>query len=295
MAEVPLGDAGPPDLAALRAGYLETAERLGGAAEEVARVEDVVIPREDGTSLMARAYWPRVAASPGGVVVWFHGGGWCIGDIEGFDRVSRSLANAAGHVVLSVDYRLAPEAPFPAATDDAHFALAWVRGPGAQQLGTDPERVVSGGDSAGGHLAAVAALSAGREAVALQLLVYPALDPEMDSDAYREYADGPMLSAAEMRACWTAYLGAAETAQPDCAILNEDLRGAPPAAIAIAGHDPLRDDGLRYAQRLQEAGGEADVEVYEDMVHGFLRWGGAVDRSRELIGWLGERARAALA
>ena len=169
--------------------------------EEVARVEDVVIPAAEGGRIRARAYWPTVPAEALGVLVWLHGGGWYVGDIESFDRVTRQLANASGAVCLSVDYRLAPEHPYPAAVQDARAAVAWAAGAGARQLGTDPARVVVGGDSAGGNLAAVAARHE-RDAVRAQLLAYPALDATMAGDSYREFADGPMLRAQDMEQCW---------------------------------------------------------------------------------------------
>jgi acetyl esterase len=287
----------PLDLAAARAGYLQSAIELGGAVEHVAAVDDVVIPRADGGRVPARVYRPRVPAETAGLLVWFHGGGWCWGDLEGYDRVARSLTNTSGHALVSVDYRLAPEDPFPASLDDASAAVRWARGAGAEQLGTDPARVVVGGDSAGGNLAALAALAARDEDGSLpplraQLLVYPALVPSLDTDASREFADGYMLTADDMRACWSNWLDGADGdhATP----LGRDLRGMPAAAIAVAGHDPLRDDGLRYAEELRAAGVDTDVRRYDDMVHGFIRWAGVVDRARELHQWLGERARAAL-
>jgi acetyl esterase len=284
----------PADLAAERAAYLQTALELGGAVEEVARVEDVVIPDRDGGRLRARAYWPTVPAEPLGVLVWLHGGGWYVGDVESFDRVTRQLANASGAVCLSVDYRLAPEHPYPAAVEDARAAVAWAAGAGARQLGTDPSRVVVGGDSAGANLATVAARHE-RDAVRAQLLVYPALDAAMDSDSYREFADGPLLGRRDMERCWELYLDGADGAEPDASPLQaDDLAGVAPAFIAVAGHDVLRDDGLRYAEALRAAGADVIVERYDDMVHSFLRWGGVVDRARELIEALGEHARRAV-
>ena len=289
------GDPGPPDLEAERAAYLQTALELGGAVEEVERIEDVVIPEAEGGRLRARAYWPTVPAEALGVLVWLHGGGWYVGDIESFDRVTRQLANASGAVCLSVEYRLAPEHPYPAAVQDARAAVAWAAGDGAAQLGTDPARVVVGGDSAGGNLAAVAARHE-RTALRAQLLAYPALDATMAGDSYREFADGLMLRARDMEDCWRTYLADADRADPDVSPLAaDDLAGVPAAYIAVAGHDVLRDDGLRYAQALRAAGVDVTVDRYDDMVHSFLRWGGVVERSRELIEALGDYARVRIA
>jgi acetyl esterase len=286
---------GPPDLEAERAAYLQSSVDLGGPLEDVARVEDVVIPDAEGGRMRARAYWPTVPADALGVLVWLHGGGWYVGDIESFDRVTRQLANASGAVCLSVDYRLAPEHPYPAAVRDARAAVAWAAADGAAQLGTDPARVVVGGDSAGGNLAAVAARHE-RDALRAQLLAYPALDATMAGDSYREFAAGLMLRAQDMEQCWRTYLGDADRADPDVSPLNaHDLAGVPPAYIAVAGHDVLRDDGLRYADALRAAGVDVTVERYDDMVHSFLRWGGVVERARELIENVGEYARMRIA
>jgi acetyl esterase len=265
---------GPPDLAAQRAAYLQTALERGGPREPVDRFEDVVVPRVDGGRVRARVYEPLGGARVGGRLVWLHGGGWCVGDLEGFDHVCRALANAGGMEVVSVDYRLAPECPFPGPVQDADAAVAWAAARGGP--------VAVGGDSAGGNLAAVAVRHA-RDAVAAQVLVYPATDAAMGSASYRDH-DLPNLSAETMASCWAAYRGEAAAEDPDVSPLRaSDLAGLPPTLVAVAGHDVLRGDGERYAEALRAAGVEVELEVYDDMVHGFLRWGGVVDRARELV------------
>jgi acetyl esterase len=284
---------GPPALEAIRAGYLQTAIELGGPVEPVGDVADVVIPRAGGGRVRARVYTPLAPVASRGLLVWCHGGGWVSGDLEGFDRVARQLANAGGVPCVSVDYRLAPEHPFPAALEDAQAAVTWARGAGAEQLGTDPRLVVAGGDSAGGQLIALA-LQRTRAPVRTQLLVYPALDPACESEAYRTYADGPMLTRGDMVACWQAYRGALDARSDELSPVAGELAGLPAARIAVAEHDPLRDDGLAYAAALQAAGVAVEILHFETMTHGFLRWGGIVEQARELIDWLGQGVRIAL-
>jgi acetyl esterase len=287
----------PAEFKAMRDDYVETAIRLGGALEPVDRVEDVVIARPNGgPGLAARAYRPT-AVEPVGALLWLHGGGWCIGDLDGFDRVCRTLCNAAGATVVSVDYRLAPEHRYPAAVEDADLAVAWAGGHGAAQLGFDAARLAIGGDSAGGNLAAVAALHA-PGALRAQLLVYPVVDAGMDTGSYREHGDFPLLTRDAVAFCWKTYLGEEDFArgtEPDASPLRaSDLSAAPPAYIAVAGHDVLHDEGVAYARALEAAGVPVTLRDFEDMAHGFIRWGGVVDRTHELVADLGEHARTAL-
>jgi acetyl esterase/lipase len=275
---------GRPTLAERRAGYLRTAEHLGGDPEPVDGLRDADL---DG-GLAARVYTPRAAA---GTLVWFHGGGWAMGDLDGFDRAARALSNATRAVVASIDYRLSPEHPFPAAVQDADRALAWA----AAEL---PGPVAVGGDSAGGNLAAVAARHA-RDARAtsatapvLQVLVYPVCDATMSTASYAEFAAGPLLSVDDMRELMAMYLAGADPAHPDVSVLAAtDLTGVAPAFVAVAGHDVLRDEGLAYAAALRAAGVPAEVRCYADMAHGFLRYGGVVDRARELMADIGAAVR----
>src|SRR6185436_12393256 len=244
----------------------------------------------------ARAYRPT-AVEPVGALLWLHGGGWCIGDLDGFDRVCRSLCNAAGATVVSVDYRLAPEHRYPAAVEDADLAVAWATGHGAVQLGFDAVRVAIGGDSAGGNLAAVAALHT-PGALRVQLLVYPVIDAGMDTGSYREHGEFPLLTRDAVAFCWKTYLGEEDLArgtEPDASPLRAgDLSAAPPAYIAVAGHDVLHDEGIAYARALEAAGVPVTLRDFADMAHGFIRWGGVVDRTRELVADLGAFARETL-
>ena len=267
------GDAGPPSLEAARDRYLQVAIERGGAQAPVDEVRELGI---DG--VRARAYVPLHGTRMEGRLLWVHGGGWCMGNIDGFDRVCRSLANAAGCEVVSVDYRLAPEHPFPAALEDVEKALRWAAdGP-----------LIAGGDSAGANLVTVALRRTGVPARAQQL-VYPVTDGTMAGESYAT-ADQRVLGAEDMRSCWTAYRGDRPADDPDVSPLHADLRGLPPALVVVAGHDVLRSDGEAYAEALRQAGVEVQLSVYEDMTHGFLRWGGMVERARELVDELAAHA-----
>lgn len=286
----PLSEPSPAELAAERAAYLDSAIRLGGAAEPVASVDDVVVPTRDGASLRARVFTPLHAPATRALLVWLHGGGWYVGDIETFDRVGRALANASSAKVLLPEYRLAPEHRWPGPVHDAIDVLAWAQSHGAEQLDVDAAAISVGGDSAGGQLAVVAVRNAPMP-VRRVLLVYPCLDPSLSSDAMREFADGPMLTRADVERCWALYrTDAARDDDPDFAPLAAtDWSGFPPTRIAVAGLDPLRDDGLHLAERLPAV----ETRVYEDMVHGFIRWGGVVDAARAMIDWLTDEPGAA--
>jgi len=222
---------------------------------------------------------------PRPLVAFFHGGGWVFGDLDSYDSMCRSLARAAGAVVVSVDYRLAPESPFPAGFEDCWAATRWLASSG-QDVGGDAARLAVAGDSAGGNLAAAVALRARDEAgptLRAQLLMYPALDPSMSSASYEENAEDPFLSRGEMEWSWPRYLGGM-TGAPDpyaAPAYAADLAGVAPAVILVAGHDPLRDEGVAYAERLRSAGVPTELELYEDMVHGFLSFSRSLDVARK--------------
>jgi len=259
-------------LAELRSGHeAQTAELWGRAPDAVAQVLDVTIDGPDGP-LAARVYRPDTqGVLP--AMVWYHGGGWVVGSVETHDRLCRALAARAPCCVIAVDYRLAPEHPFPAAVRDAWAGLAWTLA-AADELRIDPARVAVGGDSAGGNLAAVTALRARDEgvALALQALVYPVTDADFESESYRTHGDGLNLTRDGMRWYWDAYLAGGDPAHPDASPLRAaDLRGLAPALVQTAEYDVLRSEGEAYAQRLAQAGVATTLTRYDGMIHGFVQ------------------------
>lgn len=249
------------------------------------------------SSIPARVYrLDRAGALP--VLVWFHGGGWVIGDLETHDALCRHLALAGECVVLSVDYRLAPEHPFPAAAEDAWAAARWAA-ENAASLGGDARRLVVGGDSAGGNLAAVAgqlAKARGEPRIDWQLLVYPITDCDLDTPSYRENASGYGLTRAGMEWFWNHYVpDPAERVDPRAAPLRAaELEGLPPALVITAEYDPLRDEGEAYARRLRDAGVDAVLERQDGMIHGFLRQTDRLERSRVMLGKIARELRRVL-
>ena len=267
---------------------------LGGPEEPVAQVDTRLVPGP--VQIPVRVYRPTLDQNLP-ALVFFHGGGFVICNLDTHDRLCRNLANASGCVVVSVDYRLAPEHKFPAAAEDAYSATRYVA-EHAAEFGIDPSRIAVGGDSAGGNLAAVVAQASrggGGPRIAHQALVYPAVDLTLASPSIQEHAHAPVLTLASILAFRAHYAAqGADLRDPALSPLFGDLDGLPPALVQTADRDPLRDDGLRYADALRAAGVAAETVVFEDMIHGFLRWGGVVDRTAELVGWLAERARTAL-
>lgn len=263
----------PPDEA--RVGYTALGSMFG-PGEDVAAVADRTLPGP-AAAIPIRIYSPH-AAGPHPVLVFYHGGGWVIGDLDSHDKECRALCNGASCLVVSVDYRLAPEHPFPAAPDDAFAALEWVV-ENAASLGGDSERIAVAGDSAGGNLAAVVSLLArdsGGPSLRFQLLIYPAVDSR-PGDLYpsqRENAAGPFLLAETMTYFRSHYFqGAAEERSDVRAspILATSHAGLPPALIVTAGYDPLRDEGAAYAGKLEEAGVAVELRCYEGMPHVFYQ------------------------
>ncbi|MEV5648499.1 alpha/beta hydrolase [Nocardia sp. NPDC052254] len=257
----------------------------------VAAVKDSIVRGDDGTDVPVRIYTPH-AAGPLPVVMFCHGGGFVICGIDSHDQFCREMANHTAAVVVSVEYRRAPEHRFPAAAEDAYAVLRWIAATAAE-FGGDPARIAVAGDSAGGNLAAVAALMArdrGEPAVAAQVLMYPMLDPTRSSTSYRDNAQGYFVTDDHLRWYWDQYLGGSERTDPYAAPLLADPAGLPPAHVATAEFDPLRDEGEAYANRLAAAGVPVEVHRYDGMFHGFMTMGDALPETAVANG----RAFAAL-
>ena len=231
------------------------------------------------------------------VLVYYHGGGWVIGDLDTHDTLCRELANGAGCAVASVDYRLAPEHRFPAAVDDCIAATRWLRShAGALQL--DATRLAVGGDSAGGNLAAVVAIAArdaGDPPIRFQLLIYPATDMGRGAPSHTTNGQGYLLTRDTIAYFCGHYMGEASEADWRASpLLREDLFGLPPALVITAGYDPLRDEGLAYAQRLSEAGNVATQVCFERQIHGFITMGRVIDEANDAVAISALKLRGAL-
>lgn len=233
-----------------------------------------------------RVYWPANVVEPPPVTMYFHGGGFAIGDLDTHDGTAREHAVAAGTLVVSVDYRLAPEHPYPAAVDDVWAATRWVAD-NAGRFGADATRLAVAGDSAGGTLSAVVAQLArdeGGPPLAFQLLWYPSAMWDTSLPSFAQNADAPVLDTAAIAAFTRWYAGHLDLHDPPTGLAPgraDDLSGLPPAYIAVAGHDPLRDDGARYAELLAAAGVTVELHNAETLVHGYLGYTGVVPAATE--------------
>lgn len=293
-----------PTLAQLRQATDIGLRALHGPAEPVARTGDFTLRARDGAPLRLRVYWPSASDAPQPALVFAHGGGWCLGSMELYDNPCRALAVATEAVVISVDYRLAPEHRFPVPLQDFCDALSWTFEQ-AERLGLDRSRIAVAGDSAGGNLAAAACLAArhgdgwgagGAPSIAHQLLLYPALDAAMDSPSFDLYGDGHSLTRATMAYCYEAYLadpaqGRLEQVSPSRA---ESLAGLPPATVISCEYDPLRDEAEAYAARLQEDGVLVTAVRLPGMIHGCIHMLGLAPAARQLLYMAGIGVRRAL-
>jgi len=255
-----------------RAETRREAAAVAGPPLAVASVAEQTLPGPAG-ELGTRLYVPFGASTPGPLLVYLHGGGWVLGDLDTHDQTCRFIAREAGVRVLAVDYRRAPEHPFPAPLDDAVAAVRFAIAE-AGRLGADPARVAVGGDSAGGNLAAATARLLSQDqgtAPAFQLLIYPVTDLSHKRRSYRLFPDGFFLTERQMDWYRDHYLPAADAALDPRAspLLADDLAGLPPSHVAVAGFDVLRDEGEEYATRLREAGVPVSVRRHTGLVHGF--------------------------
>jgi acetyl esterase len=275
---------------------LDRFKLVAGIPEPVASVEDLRIPGPAG-EIPVRVYTPE-APAPRPAMVYFHGGGWVICNLDTHDVVCRGIACRAGAVVVSVDYRLAPEFKFPAAVDDCYAATQWVAS-NARRLGIDPGRISVGGDSAGGNLGPVISLKSRDEqgpTIALQVLVYPVTDLSSFSTAsYQEFAESHQLTRNMMEWFRTHYLKTAEDGlHPHASpLLARDLHSLPPALIITAECDPLRDEGEAYAKRLEEAGVPVTCTRYAGMIHPFFSLSGAIPQALNAIQQVADAVKAA--
>lgn len=254
---------------------------LSGPGEPVETVEDRTI--RQGSVLLPIRVYTRRSGLPLPIVVYFHGGGWVVGNLDSDDARCRWLSNVANAAVVSVNYRHAPEFKFPAAAEDAYAATLWVSA-NAEQINGDAARLAVAGASAGGNLAAVVALMSrdrGGPAIVYQLLLVPITDYNLDSISYREHGDGFGLTRESMRYYWNHYLPSETDAENPYAspLRAADLGGLPPAHVLVAEFDPLREDGRAYATRLARAGVPTLLTTCAGMVHGF--WG---DAAMQVVG-----------
>jgi acetyl esterase len=269
--------------------------------EEVKRVDDRLVPSPDG-DIPVRVYTPSAAVadevgSEAPLFLWFHGGGWVIGNLDTADATCRALANRSGAVVVSVDYRLAPEHPAPAAVDDALAALTWAV-ENSVLLGASTTSLGVGGDSAGGNVAAVLCQRVRDEfgpEIDFQLLVYPVTDCTLSHPSIEENAEGYFLTKDAMVWFTGHYLGGHDPKDPSVSPLHADsLAGLPPAMVITAEFDPLRDEGEAYAAALADAGVPVDAIRYEGQIHGFFGMASMLDDGQAAVDRAGAALRAAL-
>lgn len=257
---------------------------------DLASIETIQIPGPSDEPLTVRLFYPR-GQGPFGACLYFHGGGWVLNSIDTHDDVARRIAEASGHVVVSVDYRLAPEHKYPAAIEDGYAALKWTA-ENAGRLNIDSSRISVSGDSAGGNIAAVLCLMTrdrGGPAIASQALIYPITDCDFERPSYRDNADGYFLTARQMKWFWGHYVSAPEQMKEAYAspLRATSLSGLPRALIQTAEYDPLRDEGEAYASALRDAGVSVQLHRYDGLIHAFVKRVDQFDAALEAIAEVG--------
>lgn len=265
-----------------------------GSGPDMSSIRDVTVQSE-GRAVPVRIYRPIGDGS--GTLVFLHGGGWTLGTLDSADDICRNLADRGECLVVSVDYRLAPEHPFPAALDDSWAVLRWVDRY-SDTLGDDRGNIGLAGTSAGGNLAAATAMLAREREIDVsgQYLLYPITDHRFDTESYETYADSPLLSRGDMKWFWDNYLRSPIDAHhPYASVLRAtDIRKVAPATVLTAGIDVLRDEGVAYAEKLSELGIEFDHQHYPSLPHGFLSLADRVERAEDAMDELGMRIQESL-
>lgn len=287
----PLHEMTPAEARAALAATVESA----GEPEPVGSIVNRSIPGSLG-EIPVRVYTPE-GTGPFPALAYFHGGGWVAGDLEMVDPLCTMLTNRARAVVVSVDYRLAPEHKFPAPLTDCYEATRWVS-ENAAELDVDPRRIAVGGDSAGGNLAAAVSAMAGEMGtpdLAFQILFYPVTNMDYETASYRENGDGYFLTTDMMRWFWGHYLESEDAGRDMRAspLLTQDASGLPPTFVVTAEFDPLRDEGEAYAELLRAAGNDVEVKRYEGQIHGFVTRCGIMDVGKQAIDDAATRMRQA--
>ncbi|MEO1525242.1 MAG: alpha/beta hydrolase [Planctomycetota bacterium] len=250
---------------------------LLGEKPELDRIEDHLLEHGVRVRLYSSGDTPRP------VIMYFHGGGWVLGNIESHDPLCRRLAVESGCAVVSVDYRLSPESRFPGPVEDCYHATTWVR-EHADDLGVDANRIAVAGDSAGGQLSAAVCLKARDEdgpPIALQALLYPVVEPNFDTESYRAFADGYGLTRDTMRWFWEQFLGDQEPTPLAAPSLAQSLGGVPPAIVVTAEYDVLRDEGIALAEKMKTDGVDVQHVAYDGMLHGFIHFAGFFETGLE--------------
>ncbi|NMF91660.1 alpha/beta hydrolase [Aromatoleum petrolei] len=273
---------------------------FGGEPEAVASTLDVPLSRTDGSALIARLYRPLDAAPTEvlPLLIYFHGGGWCVGSVQSHDALCRRMVNRTGCAVLSVDYRLAPEHPFPAAVEDALFATEWAL-THAQEFAFDPARLGLGGDSAGGNLALVTALrlrDRGAPALRCLCLIYPCTEIESSRPSREAYASGYFLDRESLSWFFERYLPDGDTSDWRVSPMRaHSLADLPPTIVVTAECDPLRDDGIAFVERARSEGVPAEHVDVAGMVHGFVTLGKWFPEANEVVDLISRKLRGHLA